>query len=79
MDKINYVPLCLLYPETCSNPGKLGNSIRERLLLYNQVSLIQMPAVHVYNTVKTVFAIWKKKKNPGNLSLLTHSISLLYL
>lgn len=51
MHKINYISLYILYPETCPNPGKLGSSIRERLLLYDHVSLIQMPVGQVYNTV----------------------------
>lgn len=40
-----------LYPETCPHPGKLGDSRRERQLLYDQVSLIQMPAGRVCNTM----------------------------
>lgn len=49
MDKINYVSLCILHPEACPNRGKFSNSLRERLRLYDQISLIQMPAGQAYN------------------------------
>lgn len=50
-EKTNYISPNIFYLETCPNPGKLGDYMKEGWLLEKQVSFIPMPVAQVWNTV----------------------------